>query len=319
MKLPDTVIDQAIAWRVLLASGMATDADREACGQWCAAHPDHALAWQRIAGFGSELQQLPSAVAHATLGQERVSRRTVLRSLALTAGGGMLLAAGTSPWTGAPDLPWRQGSRLATGVGERHHQRLADGSDLTLNAESALDVHFSGSHRLLSLARGDIFVRTAADAPRDAGPFRVDTVHGSIRALGTRFMVRQRGGTSRVAVYEGAVEVTSPSAAGVTRVPAGYALRFGMEGPLVLEQAGPDEAAWLDGRLVAHSMRLADLLGELAHYRHGWLRCDEAAAALKVSGVFSLNNSDQALAVLARTLPVRVRRVTPYWVNVALA
>ena len=64
-------------------------------------------------------------------------------------------------------------------MGERHHQRLADGSDLTLNAESALDVHFSGSHRLLSLARGDIFVRTAADAPPDAGPFRVDTVHGA--------------------------------------------------------------------------------------------------------------------------------------------
>ena len=58
---------------------------------------------------------------------------------------------------------------------------------------------------------------------------------------------------------------------------------------------------------------------DLAGDRMQWLRCDEAAAVLRVSGVFSLNNSDQALAVLARTLPVRVRRVTPYWVNVALA
>lgn len=320
MKLPDTVIDQAVAWQVLMVSGMATDADREACRQWCAMHPDHALAWQRIAGFGSELKQLPSAVAHATLGQERVSRRMVLRSLALTAGGGMLLAAGSAHWSAGPELPWRQGTRIATGVGERRHQRLADGSELTLNAESALDVLFSDRQRLLSLAQGDAFVQAAGPAAAgDAGPLRVDTAHGSIRALGTRFMVRQRGDMSRVAVYEGVVEVATPRSPAAMRVPAGHALRFGAGGPLALEQAGADDMAWLDGRLVARSMRLADLLAELGHYRHGWLRCDEAAAALKVSGVFSLNNSDQALAVLARTLPVRVRRVTPYWVNVSLS
>ncbi|MFX5142205.1 FecR domain-containing protein, partial [Acinetobacter baumannii] len=79
--------------------------------------------------------------------------------------------------------------RIATGVGERRHQRLADGAELTLNAESALDVLFSDRQRLLSLAQGDAFVQTAGPAVAgDAGPLRVDTAHGSIRALGTRFM-----------------------------------------------------------------------------------------------------------------------------------
>ena len=63
-------------------------------------------------------------------------------------------------------------------------------------------------------------------------------------------------------------------------------------------------------------MPLADLVAELARYRRGVLRCDPAVAHLRASGLYSLRDTDRALDSLARALPVRVRRLSPWWVTV---
>ena len=60
-------------------------------------------------------------------------------------------------------------------------------------------------------------------------------------------------------------------------------------------------------------------MAELGRYRTGHLACDSAVASLRVSGAFPVADTEQALAVLARSLPVRVRRLTRYWVTVGAA
>ena len=69
--------------------------------------------------------------------------------------------------------------------------------------------------------------------------------------------------------------------------------------------------------LAARNWRLADLVAELARYRRGFLRCDPAVAELRVSGAFPVNDTDAGLRLLEKTLPVRIHRITPYWVTVA--
>ncbi|HIQ52834.1 MAG TPA: hypothetical protein EYH51_06170 [Pseudomonas pachastrellae] len=78
----------------------------------------------------------------------------------------------------------------------------------------------------------------------------------------------------------------------------------------------PRGADWADGLLVADRLPLGRFLAELGRYRTGLVRCDEHIASLPVSGAFQLNNTDQVLASLAYSLPVKVVYRTRYWVSV---
>ena len=75
-------------------------------------------------------------------------------------------------------------------------------------------------------------------------------------------------------------------------------------------------AAWSRGVLVAENMRVADFLEELGRYRAGFLRCDPAVADWRVTGVFSVLDTDRALRNLMLGLPLAVNYRTPYWVTV---
>ena len=67
--------------------------------------------------------------------------------------------------------------------------------------------------------------------------------------------------------------------------------------------------------LVARDMLLSTLATELARYCRGWIRCDQAVATLRISGVFPVDNFDRVVAALQRTLPIRARAITPWWVT----
>lgn len=76
-------------------------------------------------------------------------------------------------------------------------------------------------------------------------------------------------------------------------------------------------AAWEQGFIYADEMRLDVLIAELSRYRRGVLRCDPEIAALKVSGVFQIKDTDKVLQLLATTLPIKVQMRTSYWVLVS--
>jgi transmembrane sensor len=57
----------------------------------------------------------------------------------------------------------------------------------------------------------------------------------------------------------------------------------------------------------------------LRDYRPGVLRVEPRAAQIRISGVFSLDDTERTLRVLAETQPVRVNTRTPYWVTIESA
>jgi len=63
-------------------------------------------------------------------------------------------------------------------------------------------------------------------------------------------------------------------------------------------------------------MRLGDVITELARHRVGVLRCAPEVAELRLSGAISLADTDAGLAMLEKTLPVRLQYRTRYWVVV---
>lgn len=315
-------IEEAATWYARLCSGIATEPDRRKWQRWRSSEPAHGAAWDRIEAMQRRIAAVPASLAAPTLGAaiqaETDARRAVLRSVAAVFGTGALA------WWG-----WRQPVRqelmadLRTGIGEQRNVKLADGSQLALNTRTAVDVAFGAAQRLLVLRTGEILVQTAADPPRSsegARPFMVDTSHGRIRALGTRFLVRADAQATRVTVLDKAVEVRAGTAS-QTDAPvllqAGQQLRLGangIEGSVF--PADPIADAWHRGSIMANDMPLAQLLAELGRYRSGMLGCDPAIAGLLVSGAFPVPDTDRALTVLATGLPVRIETRTRYWVRV---
>lgn len=92
-----------------------------------------------------------------------------------------------------------------TSIRERRSLRLDDGSQLALNADTALDIRFDSKQRLIQVYRGEMLVNTTQDSTQR--PFIVQTGEGRVRALGTRFSVRQLTEQTRVGVLQAAVEV----------------------------------------------------------------------------------------------------------------
>lgn len=311
---PDAaVLEEAAGWLVRFQSETLSAADRAAFERWRGRSAAHAAAWVRVEDMLRSFGQVPPELGARTLRQlDRPGRRQALRGVA-----GLLLL-GPAAWLAWRELPWHEWSADArTATGEQRRMQLADGTRLLLNTATAVDIQYTAEQRVIWLRAGEILLTTGKDPAPVHRPFIVRTAQGSVQALGTRFMVRDERDGIRVAVFEGAVAIR-PAASDAQRV-----LRAGQQTVFDAERIEPESAvdtalvSWEDGMLAARNWRLADLVAELARYRRGFLRCDPAVAELRVSGAFPLNDTDAGLRLLEKTLPVRIQRMTPYWVTVA--
>jgi transmembrane sensor len=200
-----------------------------------------------------------------------------------------------------------------TGAGETRDMMLADGSRVWLNAETAINEDFQPGLRRLRVVTGEILVETAPGVLR---PFVVDTPHGRLRALGTRFTVRlENAGKTFVAVYEGIVEIRN-KAEELAVVPAGRQTRFSARALGPHAAADPAREAWSRGVLLAGDIILGEVVAELRRYRTGHLGVAPEVAGLRVFGSFPLKDADEALAMLETILPIRIKRTLPWWVSI---
>lgn len=319
---PAHILDEAADWLVRLQSGAATDADRAACERWRAQSPQHASAWRRAERLLSTLGGLPPALAMPALDRQAGStRRAAMAKLALllgTAPGTWAAWAGWQ-WCEGPD-GYNLGADYRTATGERREVRLADGSRVTLNTGSAIDVRYDTEQRLVHLRAGEILVQSHPDPAPVRRPLRVRTVHGMLQALGTRFTVRHLDARTHVAVLDGAVRIT-PLLAGTPPavLQAGEQASFTSDAVGAVSAADDTQAAWTQGLLLADRMRLADLAAELRRYRGGFVHCDPAVADLQVSGAYpvgSMADTEHTLVMLVTTYPVQAhKRLRGHWLT----
>lgn len=311
----------ALEWQVTLWSDQVTPEEQHAFNVWLAADPAHQAAWRRVQNIDQQLAIVPSPIAGSVLRASLPSRsgntrRNILRGVCLLAGGAvsMHLLRESGHW---PALH----ADYHTARGERQNLTLPDGSLLSMNSASSVDLQFTAQERRILLHSGEVLITTAAHQALPYRPFIVQTGEGSVQALGTQFLLRRLDGTSpamtSVQVFDGAVDIMPVSSEAVLRLGAGQQARFSRRDTQAPTTANPQDAAWQRGLLVAERQRLEDFLAELSRYRTGVLRCDPAVADLLVSGVYPLEDTDHILASLAQALPVRLQRMTRYWVTVA--
>lgn len=296
------VLEQAAEWFALLRSEGLAAQEHARWQAWLEARPQHRLAWQRVEAISRQFEGLAQPqVARQALQVQGLPRRQALKLLSLLGASSALLLAGRA-------LPWQQWqASQRTAVGEVREARLADGSRLWLNTDSAVELFFSAGERRLALYRGELLIEAVADGR----PLLIDTAQGRLRAAAGRFGVHERERGTQVAAYAGSIELLSPA----VRIAAGQQRLFGSQAgaPQPLDSA---RQAWTRGVLQADDMRLGDFIAELGRYQQGYLGCDPRVAELRLVGAFPLAERERIFGALEASLPVRVVRRLPWWISV---
>jgi transmembrane sensor len=253
----------------------------------------------------------------------RFSRKDGWRALAAS------LVLGIALWV--TYVSWHFPTTFQTVVGEQRSFTLQDGSVVFLNTNSKVRVGWFSTERHIDLVRGEARFKVAKDASR---PFTVATETAAVRAVGTVFNVRADRASTQVAVLEGQVDVTAAPAREIA-VPAEAPLPGGSE-PVPLRtiarvrlaageraavtnlgiqtNTGPpmeSVMAWTERRLVFRDQPLVAVIGEFNRYRMQPLVLDDPElAAVKISGVFDLSDTESLIAYLGAYETVQVDRRT---------
>ncbi len=274
-------------------------------------------AWS-ITGMVADAPQM-RALRTSALARVRPVRRVVWSRAAGIAAGLVLVAATavaliTGPFERlahqANGLHQLGGADYATAVGERLAVTLPDGSVVTLNTDSALDVAYGDRLRLVRLLKGQAYFEVAADAET---PFVVEAAGRRITALGTAFDVRLDPDRFQILLAEGRV--------GVARSP--YAFDMAGGDRQILLEAGqglvavfgaPEEIVtvdverqlrWRQGFVEFDGEPLINVIAEMNRYADARLVVQDARIAdLRVSGVFRVGDQSQFVQVITRILPV---------------
>ncbi|MGE6825480.1 FecR domain-containing protein [Pseudomonas soli] len=304
------VLEAAIAWKLCLDEGSGTPDERSEFTRWHAAHEEHARAWLQLGMLDQRVNAAAGPVRHALL-QSRAGLRQRLGGLA-----GMLLLGGLLAWAGAPSLsPTYWLADQSTSTGELRTLRLEDGTLLSLNSQTAVDIDFQGEQRLIVLHQGEISVETGH---KDSRPLLVRTEEGRLRPLGTRFLVKREKAGTRLEVLQASVAAKPQHSGDEQVLREGQQVLMSADGLGSVSPVAVGSDAWTRGMLVVDNVRLADLVATLGQYRSGHLGVSDAVAELRVSGSFPLTDTDLALASLQPVLPVKIERHTPWWVTVTV-
>lgn len=311
------ILARAADWLVRLEDAPE---HHQAFSEWCAQDPRHQAAVDSLQRTLQRLEPLAAMPAQAALNAaqrlapEHSGRGRALAAMALTLG----LLLPTTLWLQA-NPPAYLMADLRTATAEWRETRLADGSRLLLDAQSAVDLDFDARQRRLRLIQGDILVDVAHDSDR---PFIVETPYASIRALGTRFVVEQGDWATWVTMLESRTDIRSTVTGARVTLAAGQRLRLDAQGPGSPQHLDvtPLEQAWQRRQLVVWDRPLPEVLATLARSQPGYLSYDaQALAAFKVSAVLPQDDPRAALTLLARSFPLNVRHYGPWLTRVTLA
>lgn len=298
----DDLFAQASGWYYRLQAEDVTEGEREVFAAWLALGPAQAHAWSEVLGLLGALHEPARQIRQAQRARWRKPPLQVWASAAA-----VLLMIGLlaySPW---PDR-WR--ADYATATGESRTIALADGSQLQLNTDTALQVELADGERRVRLLRGEAWFDVSHDPAR---PFVIRTGDGWVKVVGTRFSVARESEQTRVRVAQGRVQVGAGTDHTVLLDPGrGVEVRGSQLGAEHAFDVAA-EFAWRQRQLVFREQPLAEVVDALNRYWPGQtLVLGQALRQRKVSGVFEIDKPDAVLKALTHTLGLRAEHYTPY-------
>lgn len=228
-------------------------------------------------------------------------------------------------WLGPLNSLFAPTGLYQTAVGDTGEYTLADGSVITLNTNTLVQVAFTPQQRRVQLLRGEAHFTVAKNPER---PFVVAAGGGEVQAVGTAFNVRLSGGLEAeiidVIVTEGRVSVGQafqpPAAQADNAAPkpqsrllaAGEQVQYHsaqnrLDHTVVNQEAIARQLAWQQGSLVFQGETLEQAMAEISRYTaKRLLLADPALRQLPVGGRYKTDDIDQLLISLAQVMALKL-------------
>ena len=335
-------------WRSKIDAGPLSATERQAFERWMADDPDHAraygeaeLLWKALGDVDYDPSVLTPPDAAGTTGllstfrgifTQRAYGRIGLAGAAAMAVAASLFAVFVLTPVGDMAPADRTATAAATvavhetGRGQIDTIPLADGSAIVLGAKSRIEVTMTATRRRVRLRSGAAFFDVAHDPAR---PFVVDAGAARVRVTGTAFDLQRKGDALHVAVADGAVIVSHPSAgagpdggqdasqdasqgaagpAATVTLSAGQgviaARGRGLGRPFAV-RAG-DIGAWRSGQLVFFRATLAEIIDDANRYAETPIRVAGDAQDLRMTLTAEAGDPSGLLAMIEAAVPVRI-------------
>jgi len=303
-----SIDEQASNWLARLSAEDISHEEQAAFSQWLATSPQHQAAyeeavilWQDLGDACDQYYQQSDISFEEELAAVRETRSPVptRRPMMVALAGGfmMLLVMLLNPiWLSSSTADYR------TGNGEISQFTLPDGSLITLNSNTALDISFTQEQRQIRLYQGEALFDVASNPAR---PFTVNSSHGATQVLGTVFNVATDHQSTRVDVLEGTVQVSAQGGQQRTLNAQMYQ-RFDdqfLNDPQSAAAAQQRIKGWQQGLLIVRNEPLANVIEQLNNHYSGYILLQgDALAERKMSGVFSLKDRESAIELLRQQL-----------------
>jgi transmembrane sensor len=219
-----------------------------------------------------------------------------------------------------PAIAASDSKRYETRLGEQRRVRLDDGSMVSLNTGSVLQVSYNKQRRDVRLLKGQALFEVAHNS---AWPFVVTAGDRQVTAIGTAFDVRLDGSVVSVVLVEGKVRVEPLHLKGLERLVPHLAEEVLAPGERLVARQGVAEVRiaaadvqeatrWTEGQIIFRDDLMSAAVGELNRYSETRLFVtDPRVAGLKVSGVFSVTHPEYFIDAVTAFYPVDVRRRSP--------
>ena len=330
------ISEQAAHWCILFRGRNATRADKKAFGHWVSRSPERIEAYIRAVRLTTTLTskkvrwpdtpveilvrqtiETPANILSLSPSNGVPAKRTAHR------GGGrplpLMLAIAATTLLVVIGCAWAfltAPQRYTTAIGEQRSIVLSDGSVVTLNTSSNIEVKFAKARRTIYLVAGEALFQVAHDKMR---PFDVIAGNTRVRAVGTQFNVDRRAGSTTVTVVEGKVSVASaPETPGDqnAEIDSPIPVSAGEEvilRPRVRPRAAPVNVAlataWTQRRLVFERRHLGEVAVEFNRYNRQEIHIESAKlSSLEVTGTFQADDPSSFLDFIAKIPGVKIER-----------
>jgi transmembrane sensor len=320
------------AARWMACDDLSQSPEREQHQRWLEASPDNQAAWDAVEEMwgvfdDAEDNDLIAAMGRAARQAKPEPVRSfwpqaIAASIAVVAVSATLLVGAQGGWFGhagksqvvasnsAASDPQRVfgAADYVTGRGQKTIVDLTDGTRVTLDADSAVDVAFSSGRRDVRLLRGRAFFDVAHDP---AHPFAVQADNRVVTALGTQFDVRLTPGAVRVVLAQGSVSVVgvagSASAPLVKLRPGEAFAAHGAEAGKVVPIDLDDALAWKQDVVEFENEPLAAAVAKLNRYTRAQIIIkDPKVAAMRITGLFRTGDIVRFGRNVSQVLPVKL-------------
>jgi transmembrane sensor len=310
----NAISKKAARWYIRMRAAEIDVEDQRNFEAWLKANPAHQKEYASIAETmqdltsNDKLTALADALEHKQFTAKQLSKQKVsgvaakLATLIMIGFITFLSLNQYQAWQSQPLL------QLATNnpIGQISTQTLADGSNVTLSANSEMQVTFYRHQRHVRLQRGEAIFEVTKDIER---PFVVETDTTKVTVLGTRFAINKLSKLVRVSVDHGRVQVESKSPKQSVIITDGQVVEIKtQQAPDITHKNATDAFSILQGKLIFAAADTDEVADTLSRYRTMPV-ITQGHTTSNISAVINTKDAEQFLQGLPNIAAVKVKQL----------